>query len=720
MSSKKIPVRHGQTLRVIKMDSNPGSSGGTSAGGETITDIQNYLETFNKEIEGGDSVNSQIGIKFETSEVTGEVAEVDGGESGAYYIDQATGQYYYESRSEDGQRVMTVVPGIPESHAVEDQFVPIDNQNDETEVTEDVQVMDENGQMVLGTGDSYQTVTIVPSETSTGEVSYVLIVQQPEDKEKEEDQDLTVYDFDDHEEQHPVSGAESGDEEDKAKIIKMIPKKSQTVTQAHMCNYCNYTSPKRYLLSRHMKSHSEERPHKCSVCERGFKTLASLQNHVNTHTGTKPHRCKYCQSAFTTSGELVRHVRYKHTHEKPHKCSICDYASVELSKMRNHMRCHTGERPYQCPHCTYASPDTFKLKRHLRIHTGEKPYECDICPSRFTQSNSLKAHKLIHSAGDKPVYRCELCPATCGRKTDLRIHVQKLHTSDKPLKCKRCGKQFPDRYTYKVHNKSHEGEKCWKCDLCPYASVSQRHLESHMLIHTDEKPYQCEQCDQAFRQKQLLKRHQNLYHNPNYVPPVPREKTHECPECNRAFRHKGNLIRHMSAHDPESSAAEKALALKLGRQKKVQIIDGQQVEVMPGEDGDEEEEMETDIDGNVVAVEGSDGQQYVVLEVIQLQDSEECDPQVAVVSGSGGVEQAVAMLSDDNQAEEILPTLKSPQSIETDCSPVKKPSSHKSRNMEQDMDNCFGFDEDEDDRDEVETVIPSKADIHILTTGGLH
>lgn len=55
----------------------------------------------------------------------------------------------------------------------------------------------------------------------------------------------------------------------------------------------------------------------------------------------------YLYSSIYITGELVRHVRYKHTHEKPHKCTICDYASVELSKMRNHMRCHTGERPYQ-------------------------------------------------------------------------------------------------------------------------------------------------------------------------------------------------------------------------------------------------------------------------------------------------------------------------------------------------------------------------------------
>lgn len=498
---------------------------------------------------------------------------------------------------------------------------------------------DGNNQVILNAGNSYQTVTIVPSDSNPGEVSYVLIVSQPEEG-KDVDQkggvnlDMSVYDFNEGE-QHAQVEDDEGQVTPKARIVKVSPKKSQAVSQAHMCNYCNYTSPKRYLLSRHMKSHSEERPHKCSVCERGFKTLASLQNHVNTHTGTRPHQCKECESAFTTSGELVRHVRYKHTHEKPHKCTECDYASVELSKLKRHMRCHTGERPYQCPHCTYASPDTYKLKRHLRIHTGEKPYECDVCHARFTQSNSLKAHKLIHS-GNKPIFQCELCPTTCGRKTDLRIHVQKLHTSDKPLKCRRCGKSFPDRYTYKVHVKTHEGEKCFKCDLCPYASISQRHLESHMLIHTDQKPYQCEQCDQAFRQKQLLKRHKNLYHDPDYVPPLPKEKTHECSECGRAFRHKGNLIRHMAIHDPEASAQEKAAALRMGRRKKIGS-NGEELSDDETDDEFEEDDEDDDLDDDGMTLQGNElteGQQVVVLEVIQVPGPEGEQQAVAIVSGN--------------------------------------------------------------------------------------
>uniref|UniRef100_A0A2M4AGD0 Putative transcriptional repressor ctcf n=1 Tax=Anopheles triannulatus TaxID=58253 RepID=A0A2M4AGD0_9DIPT len=516
----------------------------------------------------------------------------EGEERGCFFMDQK-GNYYYKA-DDDAEPMLTNL-----GTDVSDAFGELDgNLIKDAESDRYVLIMDEDD----------QRSTIMPDDGD----------QQADDNE--------VYEFEEHEYVIP-----------EAKARKQTRKKAGSTASTYMCNYCNYTSNKLFLLSRHLKSHSEDRPHKCSVCERGFKTLASLQNHLNAHTGTKPHRCKRCDSCFTTSGELVRHVRYRHTLERPHKCTECDYSSVELSKLKRHIRTHTGEKPFQCPHCTYASPDKFKLTRHMRIHTGEKPYSCDVCFARFTQSNSLKAHKMIHQVGDKPVFQCELCPTTCGRKTDLRIHVQKLHTSDKPIKCKRCDGSFPDRYSYKMHAKTHEGEKCYKCDFCPYASISLRHLESHLLLHTDQKPFQCNQCTQTFRQKQLLKRHINLYHNPDYVQPEPRAKTHVCPSCPRRFRHKGNLIRHMSLHDPESTMHEEKMALREGRQKKVHILLEEEVyedeedDVVGEEDGEDGEEAEDAEDqeqtqrsspvSDAVAGEEDDGQ-FVLLEVIRLQDKD--------------------------------------------------------------------------------------------------
>lgn len=69
-------------------------------------------------------------------------------------------------------------------------------------------MVDETGQMILSGADGFQTVRIMPTETNPGEVSYVLIVQQPDDKDKDgdDDPDYTVYDFNDTEDPEPTSG----------------------------------------------------------------------------------------------------------------------------------------------------------------------------------------------------------------------------------------------------------------------------------------------------------------------------------------------------------------------------------------------------------------------------------------------------------------------------------------------------------------------------------
>lgn len=65
-----------QTITFVKVEQ-PGGGGG-----ETITEIQNYLETFNKEIEGGDPL---------------QISEGQDGlprDGNTYYVDES-GQYYY-------------------------------------------------------------------------------------------------------------------------------------------------------------------------------------------------------------------------------------------------------------------------------------------------------------------------------------------------------------------------------------------------------------------------------------------------------------------------------------------------------------------------------------------------------------------------------------------------------------------------------------------------
>lgn len=536
----------------------------------SITDINTYLNSFNKEVLVDESNNDETEYLIGKDEYQGQSTYT------VYQTEDGSTQIIMDEVDEETKDLPTKLESIDEFHENEFdilngkesvktiEFVqpeltvlqPVSASSLNTqEGTEAIQILSSqsecfqtnSGSIIttskdksfVANNDSFTNKTteslnaqiISPSTENRGDVSYVLIVADNDgDKEHLQAVDLSQFDF--------------------KKARKKKIKCEDDDEKPLVCNYCDYTAPKKSLLQKHMKTHNDEKPHKCNICEYGFRSVAALQNHINTHTGIRPHKCKECNAAFTTAGEMVRHVRYRHTFEKPHKCPECDYSSVELSKLKRHIRSHTGERPYQCPHCSYASPDTFKLKRHLRIHTGEKPYECEICGARFTQSNSLKSHMPIHT-GLKTLYQCELCPTTCGRKTDLKVHVQKMHTSDKPLVCKKCGKSFPDRYTFKIHSKIHDGEKCFKCELCPYAALSERHLQSHIYTHTGEKPYQCPECDQSFRQKQLLKRHINLYHNPSYVAPSPRPRKFECSECGRTFAHEGNLRRHMMIHNPE-------------------------------------------------------------------------------------------------------------------------------------------------------------------------
>ncbi|XP_028814547.1 transcriptional repressor CTCF isoform X1 [Denticeps clupeoides] len=408
--------------------------------------------------------------------------------------------------------------------------------------------------------------------------------------EGEKDMDVSVYDFEEEQQEGLLSEVNAEKVVGNMKPPKPTKIKKKGVKKTFQCELCSYTCPRRSNLDRHMKSHTDERPHKCHLCGRAFRTVTLLRNHLNTHTGTRPHKCTDCDMAFVTSGELVRHRRYKHTHEKPFKCSMCDYASVEVSKLKRHIRSHTGERPFQCSLCSYASRDTYKLKRHMRTHSGEKPYECYICHARFTQSGTMKMHILQKHTENVAKFHCPHCDTVIARKSDLGVHLRKQHSYiEQGRKCRYCEAVFHERYALIQHQKSHKNEKRFKCDQCDYACRQERHMVMHKRTHTGEKPFACSHCEKTFRQKQLLDMHFRRYHDPNFVP-----TSFVCSKCGKTFTRRNTMARHaencngIDSGDGENGAPPKKTR---GRKRKMRSRKDDD-----DDDEDSDEHCEPDLD----------------------------------------------------------------------------------------------------------------------------
>lgn len=102
---------------------------------------------------------------------------------------------------------MTVLPGLTNASTQEGTFVLNQENEDDDEEGDEVGFIiwlcivvlilffsvwqpviqpGENNQILINSGNAYQRVTVVPADTNSGELSYVLIVQDPDIKEGEQ------------------------------------------------------------------------------------------------------------------------------------------------------------------------------------------------------------------------------------------------------------------------------------------------------------------------------------------------------------------------------------------------------------------------------------------------------------------------------------------------------------------------------------------------------
>jgi uncharacterized Zn-finger protein len=108
--------------------------------------------------------------------------------------------------------------------------------------------------------------------------------------------------------------------ESEPQIVSMQSRSRRKRTSQELrCLYCSKVFIKKYNLTSHLKTHSNDRPYKCGVCDHGFARESDYNRHMSTHS-EKLYKCGGtlkdgsawgCRKSFARADILSTHHKSK-------------------------------------------------------------------------------------------------------------------------------------------------------------------------------------------------------------------------------------------------------------------------------------------------------------------------------------------------------------------------------------------------------------------------
>ncbi|KAK4326160.1 hypothetical protein Pmani_003285 [Petrolisthes manimaculis] len=275
------------------------------------------------------------------------------------------------------------------------------------------------------------------------------------------------------------------------------------------CSHCDkvFTEARKYYS--HLAFH--DRLFECRLCGRRFSLLRNLKKHLTIHKGAPNQVCEICGSQFSTVQELTLHHDTQHKEDsiKPYKieCEHCGRKYVREEAYQQHI----SKAPYKCSSCDASMGCEFKLKDHVRFQHGR--CICEFCGKSFKKHSLLHHIKVIHREG---CVQCPHCPKKFAYRSKMLAHLDANHTDEKKYKCNHCSYTARTVNTLNIHRRKYHSEPgtmpSYPCNQCGRKFTLPSKLTLHYRIHTGERPFKCRSCGKDFASKYNMAEHERCVH----------------------------------------------------------------------------------------------------------------------------------------------------------------------------------------------------------------